>query len=158
MPLGGHKDWIKKALNAAAVSAQQKKEAARAERRPAPGCPSSRRRQMQMKKSARMEREAATVDVMIRQYCRMRRHSSGHELCADCGELLAYAKKRLVNCPFQEGKTTCGKCPVHCYRVEMREKIREVMRAVGPRMLLINPLMALRHAVDGLRKRPVRPG
>lgn len=112
---------------------------------------------MQMNKSARMEREAAAVEVIIRQYCRMRQHGSGKNLCADCEELLGYARKRLARCPFQEGKTTCGNCQMHCYKPEMREKIREVMRAVGPKMLLINPLIALRHAVDGLRKRPVKP-
>ncbi|MCI5218953.1 MAG: hypothetical protein D3914_07140, partial [Candidatus Electrothrix sp. LOE2] len=31
-----------------------------------------------------------------------------------------------------------------------------VMRVIGPRMILTNPIMALRHAVDGLRKEPVR--
>jgi len=28
------------------------------------------------------------------------------------------------------------------------------MRSIGPGMLLTNPLMALQHAVDGLRKEP----
>jgi hypothetical protein len=108
-------------------------------------------------KPARMQREAATVEVMIREYCRMRQHDSGENLCPACEELLAYARKRLASCPFQEGKTTCGNCKVHCYKPAMREKIREVMRTVGPRMILINPLMALRHAWDGLRKHPVKP-
>jgi hypothetical protein len=108
-----------------------------------------------MKKSGRMQREGDTVEVMIRHYCR-RNHSGDKELCADCAELINYAEQRLANCPFQEGKTTCGNCQVHCYKPSMREKIRQVMRAIGPRMVLTNPLMTLHHALDGLRKEPIK--
>ena len=107
------------------------------------------------KNSGRIQREADTVAVMIRQYCRIN-HGGERELCADGAELLNYAKHRLAHCPFQEGKTTCGNCRVHCYKPSMREKIREVMRTIGPRMVLTNPIMALRHAVDGLRKEPIQ--
>ncbi len=107
------------------------------------------------KKSGRMQREADTVAVMIRKYCRIN-HGGGKDLCADCTELLNYAERSLANCPFQDGKTTCGNCKVHCYKPSMREKIREVMRTIGPRMILTNPIMALRHVVDGLRKEPVQ--
>ncbi len=102
-----------------------------------------------------MEREAATVEVMIRRYCRDR-HGGGDGLCGECRELLHYALLRLSRCPFQEGKTTCGKCPVHCYKPGMREKIQEVMRYVGPRMMLTNPLLSLYHLLDGLRREPRR--
>jgi len=105
---------------------------------------------------ARMQREARTVELMIRRYCRDHHHGGGPEgLCPDCSELLEYAFKRLANCPFQEKKTTCGKCPVHCYKPGMRQKIQDVMRYVGPRMLLTNPVMSLQHFLDGRRK-PVR--
>ncbi len=107
------------------------------------------------KKSGRIQREADTVAVMIGQYCRSN-HGDGKDLCVDCTELLNYAELSLRNCPFQEGKTTCGNCTVHCYTPSMRERIREVMRVVGPRMILTNPIMALRHAMDGLRKEPVQ--
>ncbi|MCI5123011.1 MAG: nitrous oxide-stimulated promoter family protein [Candidatus Electrothrix sp. AR5] len=111
------------------------------------------------KKSGRIQRETNTVAVMIGQYCQANHGDSkggDKDLCADCVELLNYAERSLANCPFQEGKTTCGKCKVHCYKPSMREKIREVMRAIGPRMILTNPIMALRHALDGLRKEPVQ--
>lgn len=75
-------------------------------------------------------------------------------LCDECRELLDYAFLRLSKCPFQENKTTCGKCPVHCYKPGMRRKIQEVMRYVGPRMILTNPVLSIRHALDGLRKEP----
>ena len=91
---------------------------------------------------------------MIRHYCRDK-HGAKQQLCPDCSKLLSYAGKRLQNCPFQEGKTTCGKCKVHCYKPVMREKIREIMRYVGPRMLTSHPIMGIQHIIDGLRKEPV---
>ena len=107
-------------------------------------------------KSGRIQREATTIKVMIRQYCRMNHDGGDGELCEDCAELIKYSEQRLINCPFQEGKTTCGKCKVHCYKSSMREKIREIMRTVGPRMILTSPIMALRHVLDGLRKEPAQ--
>ena len=102
----------------------------------------------------RMEREAKTVEVMIRRYCRDKHNTPG-KLCPDCRELLEYARKRLSLCPFQENKTTCGKCPVHCYKPDMKSRVQQVMRYVGPRMIWSNPLLSLRHGLDGLRKEPL---
>ena len=63
-------------------------------------------------------------------------------------------QKRLDQCPFKEGKTSCAKCPIHCYRPDMREEIRTVMRYAGPRMTYLHPVKALFHMIDGLRKEP----
>lgn len=98
-----------------------------------------------------MQREARTVAVMIRRFCRDRHQTRG-TLCPDCQLLLAYAHRRLHLCPFQERKTTCGKCPAHCYAPANRDTIKEVMRYAGPRMLLSHPLLALAHLLDNLRK------
>jgi len=101
----------------------------------------------------RMKRERQTVENMINLFCRDHHHTKA-ELCLDCRELLEYARLRLQNCPFQENKTTCGNCPVHCYKTGMREKVREVMRYAGPRMLRYHPLLAIGHMLDGLRQEP----
>jgi len=101
----------------------------------------------------RVEREKRVVAAMIRHYCRIH-HGGGEELCEECRELARYSAMRLDRCPFQEGKTNCARCPVHCYHPAMRGRIREVMRAIGPRMPLLHPLMALRHGIDALRKKP----
>ena len=103
----------------------------------------------------RMTRERRTVAVMIALYCRDH-HRSEDTLCPECSELMGYAHARLDKCPFGEGKTTCARCPVHCYRPAMRERIRTVMRYAGPRMILRHPVLALRHLIDGWRKEPVR--
>jgi hypothetical protein len=93
---------------------------------------------------------------MIRLYCGDQ-HRSGEDLCPECSGLLAYAMARLERCPFQEGKTTCAKCPVHCYQPRMREAIRAAMRYAGPRMLYRHPVLTWHHLKDGLRKTPRRP-
>ncbi|MGD1993080.1 MAG: nitrous oxide-stimulated promoter family protein [Anaerolineae bacterium] len=115
------------------------------------------RRELIPDRSSRIAREKKTVEAMIRICCR-RHHLSGRALCDDCGELLAYARERLDRCPFQEGKTTCAKCPIHCYQPAMRERIRAVMRVAGPRMLWHHPVLALLHLIDGRRGEPWRPG
>jgi hypothetical protein len=92
---------------------------------------------------------------MVIEYCK-RKHKTQNGLCWECNDLLRYAMNRLEKCPYQEGKTTCAKCPVHCYNNEMREKIREVMRFSGPRMIFRHPIMALLHMKDGLRKEPFK--
>ena len=92
---------------------------------------------------ARIEQEKKTVERMVRIYCR---HKEGNKvLCDDCKKLFEYAHKRLSDCKFGEQKSTCKQCPVHCYRPDMKQKIREVMRYAGPRMLLFHPWAALRH-------------
>jgi hypothetical protein len=88
---------------------------------------------------------------MIRLYCRDH-HAPTEILCPDCAALSAYASGRLARCVYGEGKPTCAHCPIHCYRPEMRARIREVMRYAGPRMLLHHPVMAIRHLLDGRRK------
>ena len=102
-----------------------------------------------------MTRERETLQAMILLYCR-RKHGGKHGLCDDCQELQDYSQKRLQSCPFQGGKTACGQCEVHCYKVSMRQRICELMRVVGPTMLWHHPLMALAHLLDGRRKKPVK--
>jgi len=107
------------------------------------------------KNGGRMEREAQTVEAMIGLYCRGV-HGNAADLCAVCAELRDYARQCLQECPFQADKTTCARCPIHCYKPQMREQIRAVMRYAGPRMLLRHPILAVRHLADGLRKEPAR--
>ena len=72
-------------------------------------------------------------------------------LCPECAALLDYALRRLDSCRFGNGKPSCRKCPVHCYRADMRERIRTVMRWAGPRMIFRHPIAATRHLLRELR-------
>ncbi len=100
---------------------------------------------------AELEAESETIRVMIELYCRDH-HDCRQPPCADCRELLEYALERVARCPLGEERTTCGKCPIHCYKPSMRERILEVMRYAGPRMFKEHPLLAARHVLKGLKK------
>ncbi len=91
----------------------------------------------------RKEQEMHTVYEMIHLYCRKTHHSK--KLCRQCDALYRYAKERIEKCPRMESKTFCSQCEIHCYKPEMREQIRKVMRFSGPRMLFVHPWMAIRH-------------
>lgn len=99
----------------------------------------------------RIEREKLTVAKMIEVYCRRTHGRNGDDVCEECRRLLEYCLKRLENCPKGESKPSCRKCPTHCYAHREREEIRVVMRYVGPRMILINPIMAIRHIITELK-------
>ena len=58
-----------------------------------------------------------------------------------------YARLRSEKCPFMKEKTFCANCKVHCYKPEVREQIRQVMRFSGPRMLIYHPVLAVWHLI-----------
>lgn len=97
------------------------------------------------------EREKRLVCQMIELYCRKNHDSK--TLCANCRELAEYACLRSDKCPFMENKTFCSNCRVHCYKPEMREKIRAVMRFSGPRMIFHHPITAMRHVIEVKREK-----
>lgn len=84
---------------------------------------------------------------MIVLYCR-HHHGHRHVLCDECTAIREYSDFRLDKCIFGSTKPVCAKCRVHCYKPEMREKIRDVMRFSGPRMIFTNPYLALMHVAD----------
>lgn len=103
----------------------------------------------------RIRREKKVVAAMIAMHCRDH-HGGAGTLCADCAALHEYAMARLDRCVYGAEKPACKKCPVHCYKPALREKIREVMRYAGPRMVREHPLMALQHLLDSRKEPPER--
>ena len=101
----------------------------------------------------RMKREKQTIGYMVEIYCKGH-HGTHSELCPECKQFKEYAFMRLDKCPFQEKKSTCGKCLIHCYQSPMKEQAKVVMRYSGPRMLTRHPGLAMHHVVDGFRKPP----
>jgi hypothetical protein len=105
----------------------------------------------------RLRREWRTIDAMIAISCRARHGGRRGALCGECDELRSYAGFRLERCPFGPEKPTCGNCKVHCYRPEMGERVRQVMRFAGPRMMARHPYLALMHLlVDERRPAPAK--
>lgn len=95
------------------------------------------------RKAAQINAEKITLVLMLRMYCRY--HHNRDQLCRDCSDLLEYALCRLENCRYGNDKPACSHCPVHCYKPEMRDAIKRVMRFSGPRMMVRHPLLVVRH-------------
>lgn len=98
-------------------------------------------------------KEKEVSALMIELYCRKNHGSHKDGLCSECSALRDYVFSRIDRCPFMETKTFCSNCKVHCYKPDMREKIRAVMRFSGPRMLFYHPVMAIRHVVLSVREK-----
>jgi hypothetical protein len=88
---------------------------------------------------------------MVKIYCRECHHQA--ELCQECKNLLGYAHLRIDRCLFGHDKPPCKDCPVHCYSPKMREKVKEVMRFSGPKMIYKHPVMAIMHIINLTPKR-----
>lgn len=99
-----------------------------------------------MFRKKRLEREKKTLKAMFKMYCKAKHHTK--ELCSDCSSLLEFAFRKLDKCPFGNEKPTCLECSIHCFRKEQKEKIREIMRYSGPRMLTRHPYFAIMHLLD----------
>jgi hypothetical protein len=100
----------------------------------------------------RLKREHLTMQRMVEIYCRDHHGTGAAGPCGDCSQFLDYAERRLEKCPYGEGKPTCAKCPIHCYKQAQRDQAREIMRYAGPRMTYRHPWLALTHLLDKLRK------
>ncbi|WP_334327904.1 nitrous oxide-stimulated promoter family protein [Gilliamella apicola] len=101
----------------------------------------------------KIQEEKKTVNAMIYLYCNKHHHSKSNQLCEECNDLLQYAMQRLTMCRFGEQKTTCERCPKHCYRKDYKQKIKQVMRFSGPRMIIHHPIMAFKHLYKNLTRK-----
>ena len=91
------------------------------------------------------EKEKKLIPVMIKKYCHGKHGTRGEELCEECRALTEYALFRLEKCPFKVNKKFCSFCKIHCYKPDMREKIKDVMKWAGPRMIFTHPVFAFKH-------------
>ncbi len=96
----------------------------------------------------KQEKETEVVTLMIELYCHGCHGSRKGGLCPECTELLEYVKFRRSKCPHGDNKPFCSNCKIHCYKPDMREKIRVVMRYAGPRMIFHHPVLACRHLIE----------
>ena len=97
------------------------------------------------------EKEKKLIPVMIRKFCHGNHKTKGKGICDDCKELTEYALFRLDKCPFKINKKFCSFCKIHCYKPDMREKIKAVMKYSGPRMLFTHPIFAISHVVQMIK-------
>lgn len=91
---------------------------------------------------SKIDKDKKTVRFMIEFYCKHKLHQK--EMTEEYSKLADYADKRLSLCPWGEKKPACKNCPHHCYAPKKREKMREIMRWAGPRMIFYAPCATIR--------------
>lgn len=106
-----------------------------------------------MKEYKKWEKEKALVPVMIKIYCHGNHGTKGAEVCAACGELTEYALLRLEKCPFRKKKHFCSTCRIHCYKSEMRGRIKAVMKYAGIRIMFSHPIFCFSHVMEVISSR-----
>lgn len=97
----------------------------------------------------RLNLERKTINTMVLIYCK-NMHFNTKTQCNDCQELSNYALQRLMKCPFGENKPTCEKCEIHCYKLDMRKKIKTVMKYSGPHMAYKHPILTILHLIRNM--------
>lgn len=99
--------------------------------------------------SGKLLHEYQTIAAMVDIYCKAHKHNSQPVSdCQECQDFLVYAHTKLDRCPYGQGKPSCNKCPIHCYKPHMKDKARQIMVFAGPKMLLHHPMMAIRHLLS----------
>jgi hypothetical protein len=84
-------------------------------------------------------REVYTIMLMI-------------DIAGEDKDLKEYVTERTNKCR-QDPKPVCSMCRIHCYRPDMRERIRKVMRYAAPRMLFLHPVLTFWHLVHAIKSR-----
>jgi len=105
------------------------------------------------KKTTKPENEKQVVGFMIALYCKGKHGSKNGELCPECEAVYQYAAHRVDVCPYMATKTFCSNCRTHCYKPDVRDSIRAVMRYSAPRMLYYHPLMAVKHVRETIKEK-----
>lgn len=93
------------------------------------------------------DKELAVVRLMIGLYCK-KMHKCSDILCSECLVMQDYVEHRLSKCPHNDDKPFCSNCKIHCYKADMRLKIKGVMRFSGPRMIFHHPIVAIQHVIE----------
>lgn len=88
------------------------------------------------------EEDIARSREMIARYCR-KKHKVKDGLCPECRATFEYVAAHRMRCPYGDCKPACGKCKHSCYSPATRSKMKAVMLANLPHMLL-HPVKTMR--------------
>jgi len=99
-----------------------------------------------------LKNEKKTVKVMIQIYCSAN-HKQENRLCENCQSLFEYAESRIDKCKFKSQNLVCSECKVHCFRPEKREKIKEIMRYSGQKVIWKHPVLAIRYLINKIKSK-----
>lgn len=107
-----------------------------------------------METQIRRERKHEIAEKMIMTYCHGQNHERNHEdLCDDCRELRDYSLARTERCPHVSKTLFCVNCPTPCYKPDMKERMRLMMKYSGPRFFFRHPIIVLDHVLYDFKTR-----
>ena len=100
-------------------------------------------------------KEKLSVSYMIALYCKKMHKDCDRDcmgycrelICIDCADLDSYACLRTDKCAHMLTKSSCSNCKTPCYKPQMRQKIKQVMRFSGPRMFFVHPIIAILYLI-----------
>lgn len=119
----------------------------------------SRKDQSPAELTRKEKKDLQVLALFTAVYCRAHQHEAMAELknlpsqlqrlqryryCRECLDFLHYAIERRLHCPLDD-KPSCKHCSIHCYRPGHREKVREIMRFSGQRLIRRGRLDLLWH-------------
>jgi len=96
--------------------------------------------------------DKAVIHWMIDYYCK--KHHKSDSICEECSAVLEYALKRIEKCPYGRTKPVCSNCSIHCYKIEMRQRIKIIMKFSGPVIIFRKPVIGIKYL---LKKKMYRP-
>lgn len=97
------------------------------------------------------QKEIEIVKIMIQKYCNKKHITKTGFLCDDCENLFDYVKLRRSKCIFGDDKPFCSSCNIHCYKLEKRKQIKEVMKYSGPRLIFSHPILVFKHLTETIK-------
>ncbi len=107
-----------------------------------------------MDNTIRRERKHEIAEKMIITYCKGNHDGQAETgLCAQCKDLCEYSKFRTSKCPHIEKTLFCVNCPTPCYKPDMKEAMRVMMKYSGPRFFLRHPIIVLDHVFYDFKTR-----
>ena len=89
------------------------------------------------------DREKKVITEMVKLYCK-KNHKNR--------DVLNYSLNRIDNCKYMETKTFCSNCKAPCYSPKMKEKVKQIMKFSGPRILFHHPLLVISHMLSRFKK------
>lgn len=96
------------------------------------------------------DREKKVITEMVKLYCK--KNHKNDKLCDECRDVLNYSLNRIDNCKYMDTKTFCSNCKAPCYGPKMKEKVKQIMKFSGPRILFHHPLLVISHMLSRFKK------
>ena len=94
---------------------------------------------MSKKNKESVEKDFNILKRFVTTHCHYQHGTKKESICAECEDLIQYAKKKLENCPY-DPKPKCKDCKTHCYKEIYQNRVKEAMSVAGAQFMKNNTL------------------